>query len=109
MCWVPYQSAEGYIQKLIRKGYKVAICEQMEDARLAKKLVRREVTHVITPGTAAGPLLASEENNFLAAIARAGSKGQVSVGFAALDLSTGEFRATEFQGEDAERRIADEL
>src|SRR5438270_498603 len=109
MCGVPYHSAEGYIQKLIRKGYKVAICEQMEDPRLAKKLVRREVTHVITPGTAAGPLLASEENNFLAAIARAGSKGQVSVGFAALDLSTGEFRATEFQGEDAERRIADEL
>src|SRR5438067_10885542 len=70
MCGVPYHSAESYIQKLIRKGYKVAICEQMEDPKLAKKLVRREVTHVITPGTAADSALASEENNFLAAVAR---------------------------------------
>jgi DNA mismatch repair protein MutS len=109
MCGVPYHSAETYIQKLIRKGYKVAICEQMEDPKLAKTLVRREVTHIITPGTAAGPLLASDENNFLAAIAKSGSKGEPIVGFAALDLSTGEFRATEFRGEDAERRVAEEL
>ena len=53
MCGVPYHAAEGYISKLIRKGFKVAICEQMEDAGLAKKLVRREVTRVVTPGTAA--------------------------------------------------------
>ncbi|HKD90262.1 MAG TPA: hypothetical protein VKB56_00110, partial [Terriglobales bacterium] len=109
MCGVPYHSAETYIQKLIRKGYKVAICEQMEDPKLAKTLVRREVTHIITPGTAAGPLLASDENNFLAAIAKIGGKGESCVGFAALDLSTGEFRATEFRGEDAERRVAEEL
>ena len=109
MCGVPYHSAETYIQKLIRKGYKVAICEQMEDPKLAKTLVRREVTHIITPGTAAGPLLASDENNFLSAIAKSGSKGESIVGFAALDLSTGEFRATEFRGEDAERRVAEEL
>src|SRR5207302_4478895 len=51
MCGVPYHSADGYIQKLIRKGYKVAICEQMEAAGLTKKLVRREVTRVVTPGT----------------------------------------------------------
>jgi len=105
MCGVPYHSAEGYIAKLIRKGFKVAICDQMEDPRLAKKLVRREVTRVVTPGTAADSSLNSEENNFLAALAQVGN----AVGFAALDLSTGEFRATEFRGEDANRRIDDEL
>jgi len=110
MCGVPHHASEGYIGKLIRKGFKVAICEQMEDARLAKKqigakLVRREVTRVVTPGTAADSLLGSEENNFLAALAQVGER----VGFAALDLSTGEFRATEFSGESALRRVQDEL
>ena len=105
MCGVPHHAAEGYISKLIRKGFKVAICEQVEDPRVAKKLVRREVTRVVTPGTAADSSLNSEENNFLAAIAGAGER----VGFAALDLSTGEFRATEFQGEDAAKRIQEEI
>ncbi len=105
MCGVPYHAAEGYIGKLIRKGFKVAICEQMEDPRQAKKLVRREVTRVVTPGTAADSLLGSEENNFLAALAQVGDR----VGFAALDLSTGEFRATEFAGEGALRRVQEEL
>jgi len=105
MCGVPHHAAEGYISKLIRKGFKVAICEQVEDPRQAKKLVRREVTRVVTPGTAADSSLSSEENNFLAAIAHAGER----VGFAALDLSTGEFRATEFQGEDAAKRIQEEI
>jgi DNA mismatch repair protein MutS len=110
MCGVPHHAAEGYIGKLIRKGFKVAICEQMEDARVAKKqigtkLVRREVTRVVTPGTAADSLLGSEENNFLAALAQVGER----VGFAALDLSTGEFRATEFSGENALRRVQEEL
>jgi DNA mismatch repair protein MutS len=105
MCGVPHHAAEGYIGKLIRKGFKVAICEQMEDARLAKKLVRREVTRVVTPGTAADSSLESEENNFLAALAQVGDR----VGFAALDLSTGEFRATEFSGETALRRVQEEL
>ncbi|MGH9555120.1 MAG: DNA mismatch repair protein MutS [Terriglobales bacterium] len=105
MCGVPYHSAEGYIAKLIRKGYKVAVCEQMEVPSAATKLVRREVTRVITPGTAADASLSSGENNFLAALARAGD----AVGFAALDLSTGEFRATEFRGAGAERRVAEEL
>ena len=105
MCGVPYHAAEGYIAKLIRKGFKVAVCEQVEDPRLAKKLVRREVTRVVTPGTAADAALSSEENNFLAAVAQSGDR----VGFAALDLSTGEFRATEFQGEQAARRIQEEL
>jgi len=105
MCGVPYHAAEGYISKLIRKGFKVAICDQVEDPRLAKKLVRREVTRVVTPGTAADSSLSSEENNFLAAIAQADDRA----GFAALDLSTGEFRATEFRGEDAAKRIQEEL
>ena len=104
MCGVPYHAAEGYISKLIRKGFKVAVCEQTEDPRFAKKLVRREVTRVVTPGTADAPL-SSEENNFLAALAQTGDR----VGFAALDLSTGEFRATEFAGEDAAKRIEEEL
>jgi DNA mismatch repair protein MutS len=105
MCGVPHHAAEGYIGKLIRKGFKVAICEQVEDARLAKKLVRREVTRVVTPGTAADSMLGSDENNFLAAIAQVGDR----VGFSALDLSTGEFRATEFSGEGALRRVQEEL
>jgi DNA mismatch repair protein MutS len=105
MCGVPYHAAEGYIAKLIRKGFKVAICEQMEDPRIAKKLVKREVTRVVTPGTAADSQLGAEENNFLACVA--GTKDVI--GFAALDLSTGEFRATEFRGSDADRRIREEL
>ncbi|HKM46299.1 MAG TPA: DNA mismatch repair protein MutS [Terriglobales bacterium] len=109
MCGVPYHAAEGYIAKLIRRGFKVAVCEQVgvptKDPRLAKKLVRREVTRVVTPGTAADSSLNAEENNFLAAVATVGDH----VGFAALDLSTGEFRATEFAGESAGRRIQEEL
>ena len=105
MCGVPYHAAEGYIGKLIRKGFKVAICEQMEAPSQAKKLVRREVTRVMTPGTAADSSLGSDENNFLAALAQVGDR----VGFAALDLSTGEFRATEFSGEGALRRVQEEL
>src|SRR4051812_2253226 len=85
MCGVPYHAAENYIAKLIKKGFKVAICEQVEDPRLATKLVRREVTRVVTPGTAALSL-ASEENNFLAAIAHSGTVAAPTVGFAALDL-----------------------
>src|SRR5438876_1045145 len=121
MCGVPYHAAEGYISKLIRRGYKVAICDQVEDPRLAKTLVRREVTRVVTPGTA-NSSLDSEENNFLAAVVslaappashginqERGETKQARAGFAALDLSTGEFRATEFSGEGAERRIQDEL
>jgi DNA mismatch repair protein MutS len=110
MCGVPYHAAEGYIGKLIRKGFKVAICEQMEAPSQAKKLVRREVTRVMTPGTAADSSLGSDENNFLAALAQVTDRtGEDRVGFAALDLSTGEFRATEFSGEGALRRVQEEL
>ena len=105
MCGVPYHAAENYIANLIRKGFKVAICEQMEDPRLAKKLVKREVTRVVTPGTAADSQLGAEENTFLAAVAQQGDV----LGLAVLDLSTGEFRATEFRGNDAARRVREEL
>lgn len=105
MCGVPHHAAEGYIGKLIRKGFKVAICEQVEDPKFAKKLVRREVTRVVTPGTASDSSLNPDENNFLAAMAEVGER----VGFAALDLSTGEFRATEFGGDGALRRVQEEL
>src|SRR3954471_20888209 len=105
MCGVPYHAAENYISKLVRRGYRVAICEQVEDPRLAKTLVRREVRRVVTPGTAADSSLGSEENNFLAAAVSLHDRS----GFAALDLSTGEFRATEFSGENADKKIQDEL
>ena len=105
MCGVPYHAAEGYIGKLVRKGYKVAICDQVENPKLTTKLVRREVTRVLTPGTTIDAQTGSEENNFLSAFARHDDR----VGFAALDLSTGEFRATEFHGPEAERRTLDEV
>jgi DNA mismatch repair protein MutS len=105
MCGVPYHAAENYLSKLLRKGFRVAICEQMENPSVAKKLVRREVTRVLTPGTAIDSSVGSEENNFLAALARASG----AVGLAALDLSTGEFRATEFRGPEAEGRVLEEL
>jgi len=92
MCGVPYHSAEGYIARLIQKGYRVAICDQMEDPRVAKKLVKREITRIVTPGTATDAhLLRSHENNYLAAVSLNGSRA----GFAYVDVSTGEFRATE--------------
>src|SRR5574340_180338 len=98
MCGVPYHAAEGYIARLVQKGYRVAICDQMEDPRLAKKLVKRELTRVITPGTATDPqVLRSHENNYLAAVALVSNRA----GLAYADVSTGEFRATEIEPDDA--------
>src|SRR3984893_12722761 len=69
MCGVPHHSAEGYIARLIQRGYRVAVCEQMEDPRLTKKIVKREITRIVTPGTATeANLLRSHENNYLAAV-----------------------------------------
>ena len=102
MCGVPHHSVSGYIARLIRKGFRVAICEQTEDASKTRKLVRREVVRVITPGTAIDPqLMESRECVYLAAVCGAGD----SYGVAFLDLSTGEFRATEARGADAWQRI----
>jgi DNA mismatch repair protein MutS len=92
MCGVPYHSAEGYIARLIGRGYRVAICDQVEEPSPGKKLVRREVTRIVTPGTATDAhLLRSHENNYLAACTLSGAKA----GLAWVDVSTGEFRATE--------------
>jgi len=97
MCGVPYHAAEGYIARLIQKGHRVAICDQMEDPKLAKKLVKRELTRVLTPGTAMdASLLRSHENNYLAAVAPAGARA----GVAHVDVSTGEFRVTEMDGSE---------
>jgi DNA mismatch repair protein MutS len=97
MCGVPHHAAEGYIARLIQKGYRVAICEQVEDPRFTKKLVRREVTRIVTPGTATDSnLLRSHENNFLAAALFDGRRA----GLAHVDVSTGEFRATEMNAEE---------
>src|SRR5262245_29360528 len=106
MCGVPYHAAGGYIAKLVRKGYRVAICEQTEDPAQAKKLVRREVVRVITPGTAIdAQLLDARENTYLASVFGSGS----GMGIAFLDLSTGEFLATEFSGDQAWQRVLEQL
>ncbi|HTP67371.1 MAG TPA: DNA mismatch repair protein MutS [Dongiaceae bacterium] len=111
MCGVPYHAADGYIARLIRAGFKVAICEQMEQPGPGKKLVRREVSRVITPGTATDvAVLDARENNFLAAVAQdPGQKNGKVIGLALVDLSTGEFQATEFAGPRAEEMLRDEL
>jgi DNA mismatch repair protein MutS len=98
MCGVPYHAADGYIARLIQKGYRVAICDQMENPKFAKSLVKREITRVVTPGTAMDAnLVGSSENNYLAAVA--GPKGTPGprTGVAHVDLSTGEFRVTEME------------
>ena len=94
MCGVPFHAADGYISRLIQRGHRVAICEQMEEAGPGKKLVRREITRVITPGTAtASDLVRSDENSYLAAVYSRNGRS----GFAYADLSTGEFRTTELE------------
>ncbi|HMI51504.1 MAG TPA: DNA mismatch repair protein MutS [Candidatus Saccharimonadales bacterium] len=108
MCGVPYHAADGYIARLIRAGFKIAICEQMEQPGPGKKLVRREVVRVITPGTATDvALLDARENNFLASVAKHSSGSPI--GLAYVDLSTGEFQSTEFMGPRADEALRDEL
>ncbi len=109
LCGVPYHAAAGYLQKLLRKGYKVALCEQMEDPKLAKGVVRREVTRVLTPGTALDAALDAGASQWLAAVAAAGSGTAACVGVASVDLSTGEMRATEFAGANGWAAALDEL
>ncbi|MFH1859891.1 MAG: DNA mismatch repair protein MutS, partial [bacterium] len=95
MCGLPYHAAESYIAKLIKAGKKVAICEQVEDPKTAKGLVKREVVRTITPGTVLIPtLLEDKVHNYLACI----SKDKLGIGLAFIEPSTGEFRVTEFRG-----------
>ena len=106
MCGVPYHSAESYIGRLIEKGYKVAICEQMEDPSLAKGLVRRDVTRVVTPGTLIeSNLLTENKNNYLCAIYF--DVEEIGVCFA--DVSTGQAFATAFSGKEMISKLNTEL
>jgi DNA mismatch repair protein MutS len=108
MCGVPYHAADGYIARLIRNGFKIAICDQMEAPGPGKKLVRREVVRVITPGTATDvAVLDARENNFLAAVSQDSTAS--TIGLAFVDLSTGEFQTTEFRGPRAEESLREEL
>ena len=104
MCGVPYHAVENYLNRLIEKGYKVAICEQMEDPALAKGLVEREVIRVVTPGTVIeSGMLDERTNNFLLSVCFSGEKA----GLAFADVSTGEFFV--HQVSDAARTLADEV
>jgi DNA mismatch repair protein MutS len=105
MCGVPYHAAEIYLQRLLRKGYRIALCEQMEDPKMVKGIVKREVTRVLTPGTAVDPGLEAGESCWLASVVVQKS----TVGLAFVDLSTGEFRSTEFAGTSAWPLAVDEL
>ncbi len=109
MCGVPYHAVEGYLTRLLRKGYRIAICDQMEDPKLTKKIVRREVTRVLSPGTALDAALGQEQNNFLAAYCEAGPNEGALCAVALLDVSTGEFRTAEFRGPAARQQAIDEI
>ena len=106
MCGVPYHSCESYIARLVSKGYNVAICEQVEDPALAKGLVRREITRIITPGTVTeSSMLEEGRNNYIACVACA--EGGWAVAFC--DISTGAFYATDGKGEPGFQKIVNEL
>jgi DNA mismatch repair protein MutS len=134
MCGVPYHAVESYLNRLLRKGYRIALCDQMEDPKLTKKIVRREVTRVLSPGTALDASLGQEQNNFLAAYfevgcvdlsekrqaTKADSSGHKQrsakvesasqlCAVALLDVSTGEFRTAEFTGPAARQQAVDEI
>ncbi|MBI4467068.1 MAG: DNA mismatch repair protein MutS [Acidobacteria bacterium] len=108
MCGVPYHAAPTYIARLVRRGYKVAICEQTEEPGKGKKLVRREVVRVITPGTAVdAAVLGPRENNYIVACLPDPKRNLAGLAYA--DLSTGEFRATELAGTEWLERVREEL
>lgn len=106
MCGIPHHAAAGYLARLLKRGHKVAVCDQVEDPRQAKGIVRREVTRILTPGTAIDEqLLESKENNFLAALHRA----ETGAAVAFLDVSTGEFCAAQFSGEQPDEPLLQEM
>src|SRR5574339_264707 len=108
LCGVPFHAAQGYIAKLLKTGRTVALCEQVEDPKLAKGLVRREVVRLYTPGTLVDTeFLDPGESSFLAAVARVEHKGRLSWGLAALEVTTGEFVVMEQEG--ADQQLIDEL
>ena len=106
MCGVPFHSSESYIARLVQKGYKVAICEQMEDPALAKGLVKRDIIRIVTPGTVTeSSMLDESKNNYYACVY--GENGAYGAAFC--DISTGAFSATVFSGPDAEEAVCNEL
>jgi DNA mismatch repair protein MutS len=108
MCGVPYHAADAYVARLVKKGFRVAICEQVEDPKKVKGLVRREVVRVVSPGTLTdAAYLDAREPAFLIAIAPADSTA--AYGVALLDVSTGEFTTAEFTGPSARQALADDL
>jgi DNA mismatch repair protein MutS len=108
MCGVPFHAADGYIARLVKKGFRVAVCEQMEDPKKAKGVVKREVVRVVSPGTLTdASYLDAREPAFLMGIVAA--HPGPGYGVALLDLSTGEFAAAEYIGDDARRALADDL
>ena len=109
MCGVPYHSVETYLTRLLRRGFRIAICEQMEDPKLTKKIVKREVIRVLSPGTAMDSALGQERNNFLATYFESGPEKQPVCAVALLDVSTGEFSTAEFQGAKARQQALDAL
>jgi DNA mismatch repair protein MutS len=115
MCGVPFHAVDTYIGRLVKKGFRVAICDQVEDPRKAKGIVKREVVRVVSPGTLTDAnYLDAREPAFLMAIAPISSRSQANpqtaaVGVALLDLSTGEFSAAEYHGPDGAQALADEI
>lgn len=108
MCGVPHHASDGYICKLVKKGYRVAICEQVEDPRKAKGLVKREVVRVVSPGTLVDSnFLEANEPSFLLSLAEYSNKSLV--GAALLDISTGEFTAAEYAGPEGLSALNDEI
>jgi DNA mismatch repair protein MutS len=109
MCGVPYHAADGYLARLVKKGFRVAICEQVEDPRKAKGLVKREVVRVVSPGTLTDAnYLDAREPAYLMSLVAASADAD-RFGVALIDLSTGEFTAAEYRGEDGLRALADEI
>src|SRR5215471_12838317 len=109
MCGVPHHAVDTYIARLVKKGFRVAICDQVEDPRKAKGIVKREVVRVVSPGTLTDAnFLDAREPAFLMSIAPSNGTGH-TVGVALLDLSTGEFTAAEYVGAEGTRALADEL
>src|SRR5262249_49952764 len=112
MCGVPFHAVDGYIARLVKRGFRVAICDQVEDPRKAKGVVKREVVRVVSPGTLtdANYLDAREPAFLMAVYPAAGAKSAAPViGAALLDLSTGEFSAAEYPGDGGLQTLADEL
>jgi DNA mismatch repair protein MutS len=107
MCGVPYHAADGYVARLVRKGFRVAICEQVEDPRKAKGVVKREVVRVLSPGTLTdAAYLDAREPAFIMAIA---GSAPAELGVALIDLSTGEFSVTQYAGDGAPQALADDM